>query len=111
MLLADIRQRCPGLVTDLLFPRPVAWMKQDVITYSALHLARLAKVRAVHLHPTQLAAETVSTIRQQGIEVHAWDINDEESLNTITGLGIPRICTDKLQPALGFRQRVETKKD
>jgi glycerophosphoryl diester phosphodiesterase len=111
MLLADIQQRCPGLATDLLFPRPEAWMKQDVVTHSALHLARLARARAVHLHPTQLASETVSTIRQQGIEVHAWDVNDEEALNRITELDIPRICTDKLQSALDFRQRVETKKD
>jgi glycerophosphoryl diester phosphodiesterase len=111
MLLADIQQRCPGLATDLLFPRPVAWMRQDVVTYSALHSARLAQARAVHLHPAQLAAETVSTIRQQGIDVHAWDVNDEEALNRIAELDISRICTDKLQQALDFRQRIEVKKD
>ena len=107
MLLADIQQRCPGLATDLLFPRPEAWMKQDVVTYCALHLARLAKARAVHLHPTQLAAETVSALRHHGIEVHAWNVNDMPSLKAAVELNIPRVCTDKLQQALNFRQKIE----
>jgi glycerophosphoryl diester phosphodiesterase len=111
ILLVNIQQRCPGLVTDLLFPRSENWMRLDVVTHLALHRARLANARAVHLHPTQLTAETVSTIRQQGIEVHAWDVNDEQSLNMITELNIPRICTDKLPQALDFRQRVEAEKD
>jgi glycerophosphoryl diester phosphodiesterase len=106
MLLFDIRQRCPGLATDLLFPRSEEWMKLDVVTYLAIHRAKLAQARAVHLHPTQLSPEVVTSIRQQGIEVHSWDVNDELTLNAMLELKIPRICTDKLQQALTFRQRV-----
>jgi len=104
-LLLDIQQRCPGLVTDLLFPRSEDWMRLDVVTYLAVHRARLARARAVHLHPTQLSSEVVSAVRSWRIEVHAWDVNDEQSLNRAMELGIPRICTDKLQQALDFRQR------
>ncbi len=103
MLLIDIQQRCPGLTTDLLFPRSEDWMKLDVVTYLAIQRARLAQARAVHLQPTQLSQEVVSTIRQHGIEVHAWDVNDEASLKTILELNIPRICTDRVQQALEFR--------
>jgi glycerophosphoryl diester phosphodiesterase len=62
------------------------------------------RVPIIH-HYTQLSSEVVSTIRSWGIEVHAWDVNDEQSLNSAMELGIPRICTDKLQRALDFRQR------
>jgi glycerophosphoryl diester phosphodiesterase len=104
-LLLDIQQRCPGLATDLLFPRSEDWMRLDVVTYLAVHRARLARARAVHLHPTQLSSEVVSAVRSWGIEVHAWGVNGEQSLNRAMELGIPRICTDKLQQALDFRQR------
>ena len=106
-LLLDIQQRCPGLATDLLFPRSEDWMRLDVVTYLAVHRARLARARAVHLHPTQFSSEVVSAVRSCGIEVHAWDVNDEQSLNSARELGIPRICTDKLQQALDFRQQTE----
>ena len=104
MLLVDIGRRCPGLVTDLLFPRSEGWMKLDVVTYLAIHRARLAQARAIHLHPTQLSAEAVADIRRQGIEVHVWDVNDSASLNTACELEIPRICTDECQQAVEFRQ-------
>jgi glycerophosphoryl diester phosphodiesterase len=103
--LLDIQQCCPGLATDLLFPRSEDWMRSDVVTYLTVHRARLARARAVHLHPAQLSSEVVSPVRSWGIEVHAWDVNDEQSLNRAMELGIPRICTDKLQRALDFRQR------
>jgi glycerophosphoryl diester phosphodiesterase len=104
-LLLDIQQRCPGLATDLLFPHSEDWMRLDVVTYLAVHRARLARARAVHLHPTQFSSEVISALRSHGIEVHAWGANDEQSLNSAMEPGIPRICTDKLQQALDFRQR------
>ena len=106
MLLFDIKRLCPGLATDLLFPRSESWMRLDVVTYLAIQRAQLAQVRGVHLHPTQLSLEVVSAIRQQGIEVHAWDVNSISSLNTILELKIPKICTDKLQQAVDFRQGI-----
>lgn len=105
-LLLDIKKLCPALATDLLFPRSENWMGLDVVAYAAAHRARLAGARAVHLHPTQLSPEVVSTVRSHGVEIHAWDVNDEQSLNMIVKLGIPRICTDDLRSALNFRRRI-----
>ena len=105
-LLLDIQQRCPGLVMDLLFPRSEDWMRLDVITYLAIHRARHARARAVHLHPTQLTSEVVSAVRSSGIEVHTWDANDDQTLKSAMELGIPKICTDRLQQALDFRQLI-----
>ena len=104
-LLANIGPRCPGLATDLLFPLSEDWMGLDVVTYLAIHRARLARARAVHLHPTQLSPEVVAVVHSSGIEVHAWDVNDEESLSCVAELGIPRFDTDEVQLALEFRTR------
>lgn len=65
----------------------------------------MARARAVHLHPTQLSESTVSAIRESGIEVHAWDVNEQKSLELVRQLEIPRIDTDQLQRALDFWQR------
>ena len=102
-LLQAIRQTCPGVAVDLLFPRSEPWMRPDAVAYLALHRARLAGARAVHLQPSQLTPDVVRTIRAGGVEIHAWDANDLPALETILELGIPRICTDRFLPALHFR--------
>jgi len=104
-LLLAMRERCPGLPTDLLLPRSESWMKLDVVTHLAIHRARLARARAVHLHPSQLSPQVATAIRSAGIELHAWDVNDEAALRLTAELEIPRICTDRLAQALAFRQR------
>ncbi|MBN2387713.1 MAG: hypothetical protein JXB85_11900 [Anaerolineales bacterium] len=106
-LLLEIRRRCPGIATDLLFPRSEEWMKLDVVAYQALHRARLARVRAVHLHPDQLTREVVTLVRKGGIEIHAWDVNDRRALEITSELGIPKICTDRFDEAFAFRERCE----
>jgi glycerophosphoryl diester phosphodiesterase len=78
-------------------------MRNDVVLYNAINKARLAKARAVHLHPMQLNVDAVSSIHNEGIEVHAWDVNDVQSLQKIVELGIPRISTDFPDEALKFR--------
>jgi glycerophosphoryl diester phosphodiesterase len=105
-LLLSVQKICPGLTVDLLFPLSESWMKQDVVQYQAIHYSRLAHARAVHLHPTQLSETIVNAIRNQGIEVHAWDVNDEQSLETVLKLGIPRLCTDNFKQALAFRDKM-----
>ena len=79
MLLA-FQEVCPGLARDLLFPRSESWMTLDIVRHQAIHLSRLAKARAVHLHPSQLSEKVVNTLHNQGIEIHAWDVNDEQFL-------------------------------
>lgn len=104
-LLLGIHEHCPGLATNLLYPRTEPWMKLDVVVYQAFHWARLSAARAVHLHPTQLSTDVVSFIRKQGIEIHTWDVNDEESLRTSVQFSIPRLCTDQFQLAFDFRNK------
>ncbi len=103
MFLHNIKEHCPTITTDILIPRSKSWMDLDVVTYLSIHRARLAKARAVHLHPSQLTNDVVKDIREQGIEVHSWDVNDEESLRTMYSLNIPKFSTDKLQQALDYR--------
>lgn len=105
-LLLGIKNQCPGITTDLLLPRSDPWMKPDVVGYEALHKARLAQARAVHLHPSQLSDEAVHVIRNSGVEIHAWDVNDEHALDTIVKYNIPRICTDHFELTANFRDRI-----
>jgi glycerophosphoryl diester phosphodiesterase len=105
-LLLAVQKICPGLVVDLLYPRSESWMKLDVVQYQAIHYSRLACARAVHLHPTQLSETIVNALRNQGIEIHAWDVNDEQSLETVAKYGIPRLCTDYFKQALAFRDKI-----
>jgi glycerophosphoryl diester phosphodiesterase len=104
-LLLAMQAACPGLATDLLFPRSEAWMALDVVAYQALHRARLAHVRAVHLHPTQLSPQVLTTLQQHGIAVHAWDVDDAQALQTILDLGLPRLCTNQFERAFKFRSQ------
>ena len=105
VLLLEITRHCPGLATDLLVPQSPDWMKSDVLTHTAIHRAKLAGARAVHLHPAQLSYQVAEAIRTQGIELHCWDVNDEQSLNVVRELDIPKICTDRISLAVEFRSR------
>lgn len=105
-LLQSIRDQCPGIMTDLLYPRTEPWMKLDVVGFEALHKARMAQARAVHLHPSQLSHESVNIVRSSGIDIHAWDVNDEHALQTVVEYSIPKICTDRFELAAGFRNRI-----
>ena len=107
-LLLGISRRCPELAIDLLQHRSEEWMKLDVVAHLALHGARLAGARAVHLHPTQLSPQVVNTIRAAGIEVHSWDVNDRRCLAMVQELSIPKFDTDDLPLALQFRDGLES---
>jgi len=105
-LLSRIKDLCPGITTDLLYPRSEPWMGLDVVTYEAKSLGQLAQARAVHLHPSQLSEDGVKAIRNTGIDIHAWDVNDQSAMETILEYNIPRICTDQFELAASFRSRV-----
>ena len=102
-LLLDIGQRCQGLATDLIQRPSEDWMKLDVVAYVAVHAARLAGARAVHLHPAQLSPDVVKTVRAAGLEVHSGFANDADALRMMDQLGIPKFDTDNLRLALEFR--------
>ena len=104
-LLTGLRAECEGITTALLFPLSEPWMRDDVVAYAALQRTRLARAQAVHLHPSQLTATVVATIRRGGIEIHAHSVNDEQSLELAVALTIPWICTDEPERALEFRRR------
>jgi len=105
-LLSRIKDLCPGITTDLLYPRSEPWMGLDVVNYEAMSLGQLAQARAVHLHPSQLSVEGVKAIRDTGIDIHAWDVNDQSDMETILEYNIPRICTDQFELAANFRSSV-----
>jgi glycerophosphoryl diester phosphodiesterase len=106
-LLLNIKEQCPGITTDLLYPLSQPWMKLDVVAFEALHKARLAQARAVHLHPSQLSYEVVHFVRSGGVEIHAWDVNDEGALQACVEFEIPKVCTDNFEMAARFRERVK----
>jgi glycerophosphoryl diester phosphodiesterase len=105
-LLRLFQVECPGIPTDFIFPRSESWMKMDVATYAAIQRARQAGARAVHLHHSQLTSEVVDEIGKNNIEVHTWDVNDEQTLKTVADMGIPKICTDNFQQIKYFRQQL-----
>jgi glycerophosphoryl diester phosphodiesterase len=107
-LLLAIQAECQGITTDLLIPRSESWMGLDVVAYTAIHRARLAGARAVHLHPKQLSEELVEIVRQAGIEIHTWDANDESSLDLAVQYRIPKVCTDRLEQAITYRARINS---
>lgn len=106
LLLERFRRLMPVVPVDLLIPLSESWMKADVLAYTALQRGRLAGARALHLHASQLSEETVNFIRQGGCNVHAWGINDRNSLEIVRELKISRLCTDNLSQALSFRTEV-----
>jgi glycerophosphoryl diester phosphodiesterase len=105
-LLSSIREQCPGITTDLLYPRSEPWMGLDVVAYQAANLARLARVRAVHIHPSQLSNDVVDYVRRSGFEIHAWDINNESAIHRIVEFNIPKISTDYFEWAANFRDHI-----
>lgn len=104
MLLERLRKCLPGVSTDLLIPLNEPWMKADVMAYSALQRGKLSGARAVHLHASQLSREVVGYIREGGVEVHAWGVNDFQGFETARFLNIGRICSDALSLAVQYYQ-------
>jgi glycerophosphoryl diester phosphodiesterase len=96
LILRELRKRCSGLAVDFLHPLRESWMTPAVDVFLAIERSRLAGARAVHLHATQLTADAVLAVRERGIGVHAWGINDGAALATALELGITRVCTDQL---------------
>lgn len=81
-------------------------MGLDVVAYTAIHRARLAGARAVHLHPTQLSKSVSKSIRSAGVEIHAWDVNDQKSLDLVVDHQIPKISTDRMAQAVHYRSQL-----
>jgi glycerophosphoryl diester phosphodiesterase len=107
-LLERFRCLMPGIPVDLNTPLTEPWMKDDVWAYVALQRGKLAGVRAVHLHASQLSAYTVDIFRKGGCEAHAWAINDLPALKAAAELNITRICTDNLPLALQYQSDNQT---
>jgi len=105
ILLRRVQKFCPGIKTDLLFPLSEKWMKSDVIVHLAIHRTKLARAKSIHLHPTQLLPEIVSAIQREGIQIHAWDVNNQKALEKVVELNINRVCTDNFTKVLEFRQK------
>ena len=79
-------------------------LRSDVVAYAATQRAHLAQADAVHLHPGQLSADVVATIRAAGIEVHAHSVNDVSSLELAAKLALPWICSGEPEQAAASRR-------
>jgi glycerophosphoryl diester phosphodiesterase len=104
-LLRGFHLECPNIPIDFIFPRSESWMKLDVVSYAAIQRARQAGARAVHLHPTQLSSHVVDEMGKNNLEIHTWDVNDEQTLKAVADLSIPQICTDNFQQIKNLRQQ------
>ncbi|MBI2774177.1 MAG: hypothetical protein HYX56_06790 [Chloroflexi bacterium] len=80
-----------------------------MLGYLAAGKARLSEARAIHLHPTQLDSHVVEHLRAQGLEAHAWDVNDAQAFDRATRLGITRCDTDRLELFLATRLELVSK--
>jgi hypothetical protein len=83
-------------------------MGLDVVAYSAIHRARMAGARALHLNPAQLSEDVVNSVRGAGFEIHAWDINDARALELVLQYQIPVICTDRVALAKAFYAEIDS---
>lgn len=100
-LLDAMRQRC-AIAVDLLTHKSEPWMKDDFVAYNSVHRAQMAGARAVHLHVSQLSAEVVERIRGEGVDVHSYEVNDEETLGQLSAIEVTRFTTDRLAAALSW---------
>lgn len=95
-ILSGIQARCPGLATDLLLPRAEDWMTPEIVSRIAVEKGKLAQARAVHMHPSQLTPDTVDYIRGRGFDIHAWDVNDTDTLAHLLALGVEQFTSDNI---------------
>jgi glycerophosphoryl diester phosphodiesterase len=103
-LLRKFKKYCPDVNTDLLVPLSENWMKSDVTLYLAVHRARIANTNTIHLHPSQLSQQVINTLQKKGFYVHAWDVNDINTLKKMLELNIERICTDDCRLMINYRR-------
>jgi glycerophosphoryl diester phosphodiesterase len=107
-LLQRIGRLCTGLSTALLFPASEDWMTDDIVAYAALHRARAAGAKVVHLAAKQLSTAVVGTIRAGGVDVHAHMVDDEDALRRAADHAIPWVCTADAERALALRRSMSS---
>ena len=102
-ILLGIQAQCPGLATDLLAPRAEAWTTPKIVSRLTVEKGKLAQARAVHVHPSQLTPETVDYMRGHGFDIHAWDVNDKDTLAQLLSLGVDQFTSDHIHLFLDER--------
>lgn len=95
-ILLGIQARCPGLATDLLAPRAEAWTTPKIVSRLTVEKGKLAQARAVHVHPSQLTQETVDYIRGHGFDIHAWDVNNMDTMARLLALSVEQFTSDDI---------------
>lgn len=106
-LLSGFGSACPEVTRVFNNPKFEPWMTTAVREHVAAERARAAGVRGVQLHRGELDALLVQRLRARGLTLRAWDVNDEEGLQTAATLGISRVCTDRLDLALRVRRELQ----
>lgn len=103
--LSAIASLAPALWTCLLAAASKPWMTPAMLSHRVIGQARLASAGAVHLHHSQLDGAVVGAVRDAGLEVHAWDVNDEAALARASRFGVTAVDTDEPERMLELRTR------
>jgi len=101
----EIKDPSVGLaeqVAKSLVPHRRYWDSIEVTSFEPAIL-RGFLARAVHLHPAQLDATVIDRLRAAHFDVHAWDVNDGETFDRVSRLGIVRVSTDNVPRLLSPR--------
>lgn len=95
-ILLGLQETCKGITTDLLFPPSESWMTPEIASRIAVEKARLARARAVHLHASQLSPRIGAYVRENGLDIHCWDVNSIQTYNAISELDIEQFTSDTI---------------
>lgn len=83
--LAQVRESNPGIATGVLVskrhPRPDALMRQ-------------LGTQAYHPRKTAIRAADISLLIRQGFRVHVWNVNDQQTMESMIQAGVSGIFTD-----------------
>jgi glycerophosphoryl diester phosphodiesterase len=88
-LLARIKMRAPRTRVALLTTPERKWSLP-----LARLLARSRLLHAVHLERTQVSPELVNVLKQRGVCVGVWTVNDTQEARTLSALGVDWLITD-----------------
>jgi glycerophosphoryl diester phosphodiesterase len=101
VLLAAYQEISSGPPTGLLTIRREIWLPTNIAARHIIQRMELARTRAVHLHASQLSQKLVEILHDQGIDVHAWGVNNRRALSIALRLGISSVCTDRFREIAG----------
>ncbi|MCC6791954.1 MAG: glycerophosphodiester phosphodiesterase, partial [Thermomicrobiales bacterium] len=77
-----------------LSPDADLWLLSVLVNDALFHTARRLRVSAVSLHHAALTEATAKRLRDAGLEIVIWTVNDVEEAKRVRDLGAHALCTD-----------------